>query len=59
MRSRHEAVLNWRDGSNAGDTSNGGSVSGNGDAKEGDPSTETKDGTPSLTQKVVDQTQNG
>lgn len=60
MRSKHEAVLNWRDGSNTGDTSNnGGSVSGNGDVKEGDLSTETKDGIPSPMQKHADQTQNG
>ncbi|KAF9028823.1 ATG16-domain-containing protein [Rhodocollybia butyracea] len=60
MRSKHEAVLNWRDGSATGDTSaNGGSVSGNGDAKEGDPSAETKDGIPSPMQRRSDQTPNG
>ncbi|KAJ3970475.1 ATG16-domain-containing protein [Lentinula raphanica] len=65
MRSKHQAVLNWRDGSAAGDTTASsntgghGSVSGNGEARDPDLSAETKDGILSTTQKRVDQTQNG
>ncbi|KAJ3775111.1 ATG16-domain-containing protein [Lentinula raphanica] len=65
MRSKHQAVLNWRDGSAAGDTTASsntgghGSVSGNGEARDPDLSVETKDGILSTTQKRVDQTQNG
>ncbi|KIK71249.1 hypothetical protein GYMLUDRAFT_235596 [Collybiopsis luxurians FD-317 M1] len=60
MRSKHQAVINWRDGSAAGDTStNGDSVSGNGDAGEGDLPAEMKGGIPSPMQKGTDQTPNG
>ncbi|KAJ3750123.1 ATG16-domain-containing protein [Lentinula detonsa] len=66
MRSKRQAVLTWRDGSAAeggsaaGDISaNTGSVSGNGEARDPDPSVETKDGIPSTMPKRVDQTQNG
>lgn len=72
MRSRHQAVLTWRDGS-VGDSagnptnSNGGdaasrssvSVSGNGDAKDNSPSSLTTDGTPSPATREEDLTPNG
>ncbi|KAJ4486399.1 ATG16-domain-containing protein [Lentinula aciculospora] len=67
MRSKHQAVLTWRDESAAGDGSaaagdtstNPSSVSGNGEARDPDLSVETKDGIPSTMQKHADQTQNG
>lgn len=60
MRSKHQAVLTWRDGSAAGETgTNPSSVSGNGEARDPDPSAEMKDGIPSTMQKHADQTQNG
>ncbi|KAF5382943.1 hypothetical protein D9757_006335 [Collybiopsis confluens] len=60
MRSKHDAVINWREGSSTADSStNGGSLSGNGDAREGDLSVETKDGIPSPMLKGADQTPNG
>ncbi|KAJ3815048.1 ATG16-domain-containing protein [Lentinula lateritia] len=60
MRSKHQAVLTWRDGSAAGETgTNPSSVSGNGEARDPDLSAEMKDGIPSTMQKHADQTQNG
>jgi autophagy-related protein 16 len=74
MRSRHQAVLSWRDGSggeagNAGKVNqNGGntdtateltSESGNGETGEDDMSILEKDGIPSPLPKVVDLTPNG
>lgn len=73
MRSRHEAVLNWRDGSsadtggegpgprpsNGADDASQSSVSGNGDASREDQSTGKKDGTPSPAVKGMDLTPNG
>ena len=74
MRSKHQNVLNWRDGSqgdassvnntNNKDTesrsvSQGGSVSGNGSANEDGTTASTKDGTLSPAKAVVDLTPNG
>jgi autophagy-related protein 16 len=65
MRSRHEKVLTWRDGSadesaaNGADSASQSSVSGNGDAEEGGQSTRRKDGIPSPAVKAVDLTPNG
>ncbi|KAJ7655068.1 ATG16-domain-containing protein [Mycena polygramma] len=61
MRSRHQTVLTWRDGSdaNGADSTSQSSVSGNGDAEEGELPTRTKDGTPSPAAKAVDLTPNG
>ncbi|KAJ7130106.1 ATG16-domain-containing protein [Mycena crocata] len=65
MRSRHQTVLTWRDGSaddsgaNGADSASQSSVSGNGDAEEGESSTQRKDGTPSPAVKAVDLTPNG
>ncbi|KAJ6604399.1 ATG16-domain-containing protein [Mycena vulgaris] len=65
MRSRHQTVLTWRDGSvdesaaNGADSASQSSVSGNGDAEEGDQPTQKKDGTPSPAAKAVDLTPNG
>jgi len=63
MRSRHQTVLTWRDGSaddaNGADSASQSSVSGNGDAEEGDQPTRRKDGTPSPAAKAVDLTPNG
>jgi autophagy-related protein 16 len=70
MRSRNQAVLNWRDGSGGVVGDPGGannntenesqvSVSGNGDANEENGSTRAKNGTPSPAAKRVDLTPNG
>ncbi|KAF8898507.1 ATG16-domain-containing protein [Infundibulicybe gibba] len=70
MRSRHQAVLSWRDGSEGGkdiNANNGAEtasqvttpMSGNGELEEDDQSILTKDGTPSPDRKVVDLTPNG
>jgi autophagy-related protein 16-1 len=71
MRSKHQNVLNWRDGSqgdassvNNKDTesvsvSQGGSASGNGSANEEGTTASTKDGTLSPAKAVVDLTPNG
>ncbi|KAJ7042495.1 ATG16-domain-containing protein [Mycena alexandri] len=63
MRSRHQTVLTWRDGSaddaNGADSTSQSSVSGNGDAEEGEQPTRRKDGTPSPAAKAVDLTPNG
>ncbi|KAJ7102180.1 ATG16-domain-containing protein [Mycena belliarum] len=65
MRSRHQTVLTWRDGSaddsgaNGADSASQSSVSGNGDAEEGDQPVRKKDGTPSPAVKAVDLTPNG
>ena len=72
MRSKHQDVLNWREGSQ-GDAnssvnnkdaeslsvSQGGSVSGNGSANEEGTTASTKDGTLSPSKAVVDLTPNG
>jgi autophagy-related protein 16 len=65
MRSKHQAVLNWRD--EAGEPRNGAdtasqasvSVSGKADALEKEPSTETKDGMPSPAVKDTNPIPNG
>ena len=66
MRSKHQAVLNWRDAS--GDANGDGERvslaistpdSGNGEAKEGEVEISTKDGTPSPQRGTVDLTPNG
>ncbi|KAJ7706446.1 autophagy protein 16-domain-containing protein [Mycena rosella] len=65
MRSRHHTVLTWRDGSaddsaaNGADSASQSSVSGNGDAEEGEQPTRRTDGTPSPAVKAVDLTPNG
>ncbi|KAK7064438.1 ATG16 domain-containing protein [Favolaschia claudopus] len=61
MRTRHQTVLTWRDGSaaNGADSASQSSVSGNGDAEEGEQPTQKKDGTPSPAAKAVDLTPNG
>jgi len=63
MRSRHHTVLTWRDGAgddaNGADTASQSSVSGNGDAEEGEQPMRKKDGTPSPAAKAVDLTPNG
>ncbi|KAJ6574852.1 autophagy protein 16-domain-containing protein [Mycena capillaripes] len=61
MRSRHQTVLTWRDGSdaNGADSASQSSVSGNGDAEEEEQPTRRKDGTPSPAAKAVDLTPNG
>jgi len=70
MRSRHQDVLNWRDGSQGDGNSSGnnnadtrsvsqGSISGNGDANEETTTGSTKGGTPSPAKDVVDLTPNG
>ncbi|KAJ6627186.1 ATG16-domain-containing protein [Mycena sp. CBHHK59/15] len=64
MRSRHQTVLTWRDGSaddgpNGADSASQSSLSGNGDAEEGDKLTQRRDGTPSPAAKAVDLTPNG
>lgn len=61
MRSRHQTVLTWRDGSdaNGADSASQSSVSGNGDAEEEEQPTRRKDGTPSPAAKGVDLTPNG
>jgi autophagy-related protein 16 len=57
MRSRHQAVINWRDGGEA--SGNGTSVSGNG-IKEGEATAETStDGTKLQGETTSEQTQNG
>lgn len=60
MRSRHQAVLNWRDGGDGKPASgNGTSVSGNG-FKEGEAVGETlTDGTKLQGETSLDQTPNG
>ncbi|KAJ7783517.1 ATG16-domain-containing protein [Mycena maculata] len=65
MRSRHQTVLTWRDGSaddsgaNGADSASQSSMSGNGDAEEGEDPAKKKDGTPSPAVKAVDLTPNG
>jgi len=63
MRSRHQAVLTWREGgANGADNasqSSSTSVSGNGEANEENPSILTKDGTMSPAAMGVDLTPNG
>ncbi|KAG6842485.1 hypothetical protein C0991_000011 [Blastosporella zonata] len=62
MRSKHQAVLNWRDGSEGDAKSHAGSntsMSGKGDAHETDVASAVRDGLPSLTQNPLDQTPNG
>ncbi|KAJ7169632.1 ATG16-domain-containing protein [Mycena filopes] len=63
MRSRHQTVLTWRDGSaddtNGADSTSQSSVSGNGDGEEGEQPSRKKDGTPSPAAKAVDLTPNG
>ncbi|KAF5368315.1 hypothetical protein D9758_002385 [Tetrapyrgos nigripes] len=62
MRSQRNDVLKWRDGadtSQTGDNASQTSVSGNGDVKDHDPSTEKKDGIQSPTQKGLEATPNG
>ncbi|ESK98415.1 autophagy protein 16 [Moniliophthora roreri MCA 2997] len=63
MRSRRQAVLNWRDGEASNATDNASqtslSASGNGEGKESDPSKEKKDGTQSPATKGMDLTPNG
>lgn len=72
MRSRHDAVLNWRDGSSVGTGDEGkpnngaddssqtsASVSGNGDGHGEDQSTGKKDGTLSPAVKGMNLTPNG
>jgi autophagy-related protein 16 len=70
MRSRHQNVLNWRDGSQGDASSNnnntditvcvtGRSMSGNGSANEETTMASTKGGTPSPAKDVVDLTPNG
>ncbi|KAL0950908.1 hypothetical protein HGRIS_007667 [Hohenbuehelia grisea] len=65
IRSRHEAVLNWRGDSEedqngrGADSQTSTSESGNGEQREDDASIVTKDGTPSLAGKNLDQTPNG
>ncbi|KAJ7462629.1 ATG16-domain-containing protein [Mycena galericulata] len=58
MRSRHQTVLSWRDGSgddrNGADSASQSSISGNGDVEEGEEPTQRKDGTPSPAEKAVD-----
>ncbi|KAG5338770.1 Protein tipD [Termitomyces sp. J132] len=68
MRSRHQAVLNWRDGSEGDTKSRAGTdagsnashtMSGKGDPHEANHSTVTKDGLPSLTPNPLELTPNG
>ena len=68
MRSRKQAVMNWRKGSSAGDSdadprssqgSSSGKGSGNGELKRNSDSTTTKDGTPSHGEKDLNLTPNG
>jgi autophagy-related protein 16-1 len=61
MRSKHQNVLSWRDGSNgAGDQMSATtSESGNEDAKKDEVDMSAKDGTPSPPGKNVDLTPNG
>jgi autophagy-related protein 16-1 len=67
MRSRHQAVLNWRDDSDGGQGANGdtgsqastSSVSGKGVANDASPFPPMKDGIPSPVQEAVDLTPNG
>ncbi|KAG6911805.1 hypothetical protein DXG01_000052 [Tephrocybe rancida] len=68
MRSKHDAVLNWRDGSegdaksrtalDAGSNTST-SMSGKGDVHEADHPSTLRDGLPSLTQNPPEQTPNG
>ncbi|KAH8835390.1 ATG16-domain-containing protein [Flagelloscypha sp. PMI_526] len=66
MKNRHEAVLNWREGSNAGDgpqnhsaMSSSTSLSGNESLPETDPTTQMKTGITSPAGKSLDPTPNG
>ncbi|KAG6845955.1 hypothetical protein H0H87_011003 [Tephrocybe sp. NHM501043] len=63
MRSKHQAVLNWRDGSEADANSHAGlnatSLSGKGDAHAVDLVSAARDGLPSLIQNPLEQTPNG
>ncbi|KAJ7225766.1 ATG16-domain-containing protein [Mycena pura] len=64
MRSRHQTVLTWRDGStddaaNGADSASQSSVSGNGEEEGEEQPTQRKDGTPSPAAKGVDLTPNG
>lgn len=67
MRSRHQAVLSWRDGEEGGggivNNNNGAdqtsSISGNGEADDDNHFIPKKDGTSSPAAKVVDLTPNG
>jgi len=68
MRSQHQAVLSWRDGSDGGQGilhngtdsgSKASSVSGKGVARDSTPLPPMKDGIPSPAQDVVDLTPNG
>lgn len=64
LRSKHQAVLNWRDGSESGEKPNGAnssstSQSGNENVKDKSTSQQTKTGTPSPGQKNLDLTPNG
>ncbi|TFK40953.1 ATG16-domain-containing protein [Crucibulum laeve] len=60
MRSRHQAVLSWRDGpGEPGAPSGPSNVSGNGEGNGDIRSTTTKDGTPSPATKTGDLTPNG
>lgn len=71
MRSQHQAVLNWRDGSDSGQGvmdslhngaatgSQASSVSGKGVANDASPLLPMKDGIPSPVQYAVDLTPNG
>lgn len=63
MHTRHQAVIDWREGSNTGDGADAQSVSqrslsGNGNTN-GDGEAETKNGTPSQQEKGVSLTPNG
>lgn len=70
MRTRHQNVLTWRDGSQGDTHSSGnnnpdtrsisqGSMSGNGDATEETTMASTKGGTPSPARDAMDLTPNG
>ena len=65
MRSKHQAVLNWRDGSEGDSQSRAGTdagsdtKSGKGEPHEADHSTAMKDGLPSLILNPLEVTPNG
>ncbi|KAG6831263.1 hypothetical protein H0H92_011773 [Tricholoma furcatifolium] len=59
MRSKHQAVLNWRDGSEGRSGLDSALMSGKGDAHEADHAAALRNGLPSLTQSPLDQTPNG
>ncbi|KAG6850317.1 hypothetical protein H0H93_014892 [Arthromyces matolae] len=60
MRSRHQAVLNWRNDSEGDELDTGSiQVSGKGEVHDNNHLTVVRDGRPSLTQVTVNQTPNG